>query len=83
MSENITISFSKAEIKELDEAVYLALRRMLREGISSAERNDGSVRLLVSAITKIHEQALGGTDTPRMQDIRQMIAQSDVKREIL
>ena len=78
MSDNITISFSHAEIKELDTAAYMAIRRMLQEGISSAERNDDSVRALVSAITKIHEQALGGADTPRMQDIRQMIAASDV-----
>ena len=55
----------------------MAIRRMLREGVSSAERNDGSIKALVSAITKFHEQALGGVDTQRMQDIRQMIADSD------
>ena len=74
MSDNITISFSHAEIKELDTAAYIAIRRMLREGVSSAERNDGSIKALVSAITKLHEHAFGGADTARMQDIRQMIA---------
>ena len=80
MSGDIIISFSQAEIKELDNAAYLMLRRMLREGVSSAERNDGSIKALVSASTKIHEQALDGANTPRMQDIRQMIAASDASK---
>jgi len=78
MSDIINVQLSPSEIKELDDALFATIRRMLREGVTSAERHDNALKHLISAETKIHEQVFGNLDSQRMKEIRHLVSESDV-----
>jgi ribosomal protein L16 Arg81 hydroxylase len=77
MTELINLQLTLSEIKEIDDAVFAAIRRMLKEGMTSQEHMDNTLKHLVSAETRIQEQVFRDAESPRMKEIRKLLSASD------
>jgi hypothetical protein len=78
MTELVNLQLTLSEIKELDDAIFASIRRMLREGITSQKRMDNTLKHLLSAETRKYEQLFRDAESSRMKEIPRLISGSGV-----